>query len=443
MYASDLRHSNMTLQDKLRHLYGLSRGGTIALDFRPPYLNLLKAFGDPQRALPPVIHVAGTNGKGSVVAAMKGIFEAAGYRVHAYTSPHLLRFNERIVLQGRAIDDAALEDLIDTALRLNDGAAITFFEITTAMAFAAFARAPADILLLETGMGGRLDCTNVVAAPRVTVITGICFDHREFLGETLQAIATEKAGIMKRGVACVLGPQERPFFQEDAFSVFESRARALNAPLYRAGADWVIAPEENRFTLGFRGQSYALPLPALAGRHQIDNAATACIACLCAGEDFSITQAHMAQGLRHMQWPGRLQNLTAQVNVPGREIWLDGAHNAQGARALAAQAAQWQARDGRDLHLVLGMMAHKDPVEFLEPLAPYLQSVTVVDIPQEPKAWPAAVLHAKIAAAFPALPCAQASSAWEAARAPGAEGGRMLIAGSLYLVADMLKHLRS
>jgi len=221
MYQSDVQHPSEQLAQKLFKLYTLNRDKKIDLSFRPPYLDLLEKFGNPHLELPPVIHVTGTNGKGSIIAVMRSILETAGYNVHTYTSPHLIRFNERIVLSGKPIEDEPLEALIDEALELNGDGDLTFFEITTAIAFAAFARNPADICLLEVGMGGRLDCTNVIKAPLATIISPIGIDHAEHLGDTIEKIAAEKAGIMKTGAPCVIAPQHEPSVQQ----VFRSEER--------------------------------------------------------------------------------------------------------------------------------------------------------------------------------------------------------------------------
>ena len=282
MQAADARHANPRLAAKLQSLYGL-RGSpltgidAIDLSIRPPFYELLRRLGDPHKHLPPTIHVAGTNGKGSTIAFMRAILEAAGYRVHVYTSPHLVRFNERIVLAGREIADDLLEALLDEAIAVNGDLAQTFFEIKTAMAFAAFARQPADILLLEVGMGGRLDSTNVIENPAVTVITPIGLDHQEFLGPDVAAIAGEKAGIMKPGVPCVVVSQDDPATE----AVFTERAAALGAPLLRAGREWRTEAVADGFNFHFAGRTIALPPPALAGAHQVANAGTAIASLQC------------------------------------------------------------------------------------------------------------------------------------------------------------------
>ncbi|MCF8495511.1 MAG: bifunctional folylpolyglutamate synthase/dihydrofolate synthase [Alphaproteobacteria bacterium] len=428
MYASDLRHESVPLQDKLKALYALGRGRRIDLSFRPAYLDLLKAFGNPHLHLPPVIHVAGTNGKGSTVAIMRAVLEAAGRRIHAYTSPHLCRFNERIVLAGLEIEDSALEDLIDEALAHANGAELTFFEVTTALAFAAFARNPADILLLETGLGGRMDCTNIIERPLATVITAIGFDHMEFLGNTLPAIAAEKAGIMKPGAPCVVGPQET----SEIYPLLKEHAKKLNVPLFLHGEEWQVTQAAEGMEFSFEEEARLYPAPGLAGGHQIGNAGTALATLRTAG--IELPERAVREGLKNASWPGRLQRLS-QREKDGWEVWLDGAHNGHAARALAAWAAQ---KEG-PLHLIVGMMGHKDPAEFLAPLLPYIDSLTAVDIPGEPGAVKSGDLLERLGKLpIPVRSCNDPAEALQIlfkTQAPGC----VLITGSLYLAGRMLQ----
>jgi len=411
MYAADARHPNKTLEEKLHALYELRSGPSIDLTIREPYKKLLAALGNPHEKLPPVIHVAGTNGKGSVVAMLRAIFEAAGYRVHVYTSPHLIRFNERIMLAGQEIDDGLLEALLDETVAANDGGALTFFEITTALAFLAFARTPADVVLLETGLGGRLDCTNVVDKPLATVIARIGYDHMEFLGDTLPEIAAEKAGIIKPEVPCILGKQP----VSEILRVFEDRAFMLRSPLVHAAA-------EN------------IPPTNMIGPHQRDNAATV-LACLAQIKGFDIPDSAIRQGLMNVRWPGRLQQIAGKSIPAGCELWVDGGHNESAAQALAAQAALWQKQDGKMLHLVLGMMSRKDPAAFIAPLLPYAGKVTCIAVPGEPLAFAPAELAARIKS-----PGLQVVVQEDIGKIPDFSGGpqRVLIAGSLYLAGHML-----
>ncbi len=417
MYAADARHGNQTLQDKLQALYRLRSGGKVTRGFSQPYRNLLRAFDEPHKHLPPVIHVAGTNGKGSVIAMLRAILEQAGYKVHVYTSPHLQRFNERIVLAGQEIDDQALETLLDEALRLNNGAPASFFEVTTAMAFTVFARNPADIALLETGMGGRLDCTNIIENPLCTVITRIGYDHMEYLGNTLADIAGEKAGIMKPGAPCVIGPQD----DEAVTAVFEARAAALGIPLIPA-------------------QGHERVRTNLTGPHQQVNAATA-LSCIKQLKSFEISKNDTLRGLNSVSWPGRLQRVTngslCTALPHGVALWYDGGHNESAGHALAAQAALWQEQDGQPLYLAVGMMRRKDPVAFLAPLRPYITGLVTLGIAGEPDACAASELAAMLNSAGlpPATPCETINDINDLNFKTPA---RLLLTGSLYLASTWL-----
>ncbi len=386
MYAADLRHPDRTLQQKLHAIYALSRHAKIDLSFRRPYLDLLQAFRNPHLSLPPVIHVAGTNGKGSIVATLRSILQQSGYRVHSYTSPHLLRFNERITLAGTQIDDAALEALIDEALALNEGRDVTFFELTTAMAFAAFSRVPADVLLLETGLGGRLDCTNIIEKPMACVISKISMDHLQYLGDTLQKIAAEKAGIMKTGATCIIGAQDHEGLAGGVMEVFENRAAELGISLCRAGKEWEAAPDGDRMRFAFNEVESPLPKPSLPGAHQIENAGAALATLTLLKDTLPVTEEAIAAGLRKIEWPGRLERLDGAKNIkpynlpPGWELWYDGGHNDSAGRVLAEQAKEWQTQDGKMLHLVLGMKTDKDPAAFITPLLPFIKTITLIDV---------------------------------------------------------------
>jgi dihydrofolate synthase/folylpolyglutamate synthase len=402
---------------------------------------LLRDLGDPQDRLPPVIHVAGTNGKGSLIAFLRAMFEAAGRRVHVYTSPHLVRFNERIRLAGSLVADDHLIELLQRCERINGDRPITFFEATTAAAFLAFAEIPADIVLLETGLGGRLDATNVIARPALTAITPISLDHQSFLGTTLESIAAEKAGIMKPGVACVLGPQEMT-----PLALFERRAADHGIALHRHGPDWRSEATGGflRFA-GQRGGTY--PLPALSGRHQISNAGTA-IACMTQLGALAVDDDAIAAGLRTAEWPARLQPLRSgpllRLLPPGAELWLDGGHNPAAGEVLGQAMADFAARDGRPLWVICGMLNSKDPVGFLRPLAPLARAVRTVAIPGEPNSLTseemAAAAHAVGLAAEPSdsLSAAAAALAGIATMPPP----RVLICGSLYLAGHVLAEHR-
>jgi dihydrofolate synthase / folylpolyglutamate synthase len=398
---------------------------------------LLKALGDPQDRLPPVIHVAGTNGKGSTVATLRACLEAAGYRVHVYTSPHLVRFRERIRLAGRLIAERALLAVLKECERANRGAPITFFEITTAAAFLAFARTPADVVVLEVGLGGRLDATNVIDRPAVAAITPVSLDHQAFLGESLAAIAGEKAGILKPGAPAVIGPQP-----EKAESVIEGRAAAIGAPLYRCETEWRCTPAGDGMRYEGRGWRLDLPRPVLPGAHQITNAGIA-LACLEELAGFALPAAALAAGLRRIDWPGRLQRLGRGPLVAmlpaGWELWLDGGHNPAAGEALAAVAAGWRKRP---LDLVVGMLNTKDAAGFLRPLAEVARALHAVTIAGEENPLPAAAIAA--AARSVGLQARQSDSVAAAlrdiiARDSGQDGpGRVLICGSLHLAGGVL-----
>jgi dihydrofolate synthase/folylpolyglutamate synthase len=396
----------------------------------------LAALGHPERSLPPVIHVAGTNGKGSVVAFLAAIAKAAGLKAHAYISPHLVRFHERIALAGAPIGEDELLAVLEECEAANGGAPITFFEITTAAAFLAFARAPADLAILEVGLGGRFDATNVVARPALTAITPVSIDHIGFLGDTLARIAFEKAGILKPGVRAIVGRQEPA-----AMAVLEARARELGAPLTVCDRDYRALPIANGFAFRDAAGAIALPRPALAGPHQIDNAAIA-VACARALAHPPLGAEAIAAGIASAVWPGRLQRLSAGRLAarlpPGHELWLDGGHNPAAARALVLVLAAWC---DAPVRLVFGMMNTRDPREFLAPLAPFVAGLEAVAVPGEVNALPAETLAAAARelgiAAEPAPSLAAALDA-AAAQADGERHGRVLVCGSLYLVGHAL-----
>jgi len=344
---------------------------------------LLAALDHPERKLPPVIHVAGTNGKGSTIAFLRAILEAAGLRVHVYTSPWLMRINESIRL-GRAgggvlISDDALREALLECERVNGGSPITRFEIETAAAFLLFARHAADVVLLETGLGGRLDATNVIEAPAACVLTPIGMDHTEFLGSTLQAIAGEKAGIIKRGVAVICAAQA-----PDALAVIETQAKRMRAPLHAAEETWHVGVEHGRLVYQDERGLLDLAVPRLLGRHQIENAGLA-IATLRAVDALRIPHAAYEAGIATAQWPARMQRLTSGSLVAqapqDAEIWLDGGHNADGGRVVAAALGDLEERVSRPLVLIVGMMANKDADAFLANFAGLTRHVIAVPIP--------------------------------------------------------------
>ncbi|AEP08485.1 bifunctional folylpolyglutamate synthase/dihydrofolate synthase [Micavibrio aeruginosavorus] len=430
------------MQDTLNHIFSLRKNGRMDHSIRPEFFTLLDRLGNPHTHLPPVIHVAGTNGKGSTIAFMRAMLEAAGHSVHAYTSPHLIRFNERIVLNGQVIDDARLKPLLDEVLAAaHDDPDQSFFEIATAAAFTAFARTRADIVLLETGVGGRLDATNVVEHPIATAITTLSFDHTAWLGERLENIAAEKAGIIKPGVPCVVGAQmmdEAPA----AIRVIETRAAAMQAALTIMGRDWHVHDvTDSSWSLTVAGETLsALPRPAMAGAHQIDNAALA-IATLRAQSQCPVPIDAIHHGLRTAHWPGRLHRISHPAAPASWDVWVDGAHNDSGAIVLARHIAALYASDGHPTHLIIGMMGHKDAARFIAPLAQCATSVTLIPVPgsEGGKSHDPATLvplwrthGARNVSCAPDLDHAIATLA--ATHAPG----RIIVAGSLYLAGHTL-----
>lgn len=395
---------------------------------------LLFRLGSPHENLPPVVHVAGTNGKGSSIAFLRAMLETAGYRVHVYTSPHLVRFNERIRLAGDLIDEVALSELLEDCERVNAGDPVTYFEITTAAAFKAFSETPADVVLLECGLGGRYDATTVVARPALTAITPLSMDHMQFLGDTLAEIAGEKAAIQKRNVVSVVADQP-----EEARQVIEMEAESRGAILYRAGQEWRAWREAGRFVYESRRGRRSLPLPALPGLHQIGNAGLA-LACLENLPEFSVVDEQVAVGLCAVDWPARVQRLQRGPFVDllpdGWELWLDGGHNAAAGETLASVAAEWGARP---LFLVFGMLDSKDPRAFLLPLASHVRGLYAVAIPGEEASL--AAVDVSLAARELGLPAEATDSIDDALReivlldVPPA---RILICGSLYLAGQVL-----
>jgi dihydrofolate synthase/folylpolyglutamate synthase len=398
---------------------------------------LLGRLGDPHLALAPVVHVAGTNGKGSTLAFLRAALEAAGRRVHVYTSPHLVRFNERIRVGGTIIGDGELSALLEECEAANGGEPITFFEITTAAAFLAFARAPADVVLLETGLGGRLDATNLIPRPAACAITPVSMDHQFYLGDTLARIAGEKAGILKTGTSCAVAAQK-----PKALAAIEARARAVGADLFLERRDWNIAQRENG--LGYAdGEGYLmLPFPALPGAHQTGNAGLAvAVLRLLARSGITVPESAVARGLTGAEWPARLQRLSRGPLVEALprdwELWLDGGHNPAAGEALAAQAARWA--EARPVHLVFGMINTKDIAGFLAPLAPHVRSLHALTIPNEVNAVPAETLvEAARGLGIPAATAPDARTAIEALAAKEPKPARVLICGSLYLAGTIL-----
>jgi dihydrofolate synthase/folylpolyglutamate synthase len=389
---------------------------------------LLATLGHPERDLPPVVHIAGTNGKGSTLAMIRAGLEGEDAVCHAYTSPHLARFHERIRVAGQLISEPDLAALLAECETANGGAPITYFEITTVAALLAFARTPADYTLLEVGLGGRLDATNVVDRPALTVITPVSLDHQQFLGETLPEIAGEKAGILKRGVPCVVGPQDPA-----GLEVIEARAARVGAPLLAHGQHWHVGVEHGRLVYQDEDGLLDLPMPVLPGPHQVENAgaALAALRALKAGDpEAAMTRA---------TWPARMQRLRNGPLVgsaPGIELWLDGGHNPAAGLALAATL------DGlavRETHLICGMLRTKDVRGFLLPLAAHARSLWAVSIPGETATLSAA--NTTAAARDVGLKAQEAASVSTALAAIAAvtPHARVVICGSLYLAGSILR----
>lgn len=391
---------------------------------------LLEALGNPQNDLPPVIHIAGTNGKGSTQAMIRAGLEGAGQRVHAYTSPHLARFHERIRVAGELISEDALTAILDECYEANNGETITYFEITTCAAILAFARTPADYTLLEVGLGGRVDATNVFEKPALTIITPVSFDHPQFLGNTVAEIAGEKAGILKRGVPAIITRQP-----DDAMEVIEARAEKLGAPMLVQGQHWDAWEEHGRLIYQDETGLLDLPPPALMGAHQFQNAGTA----ITALRHFGFGEDACEAVPTNVTWAARMQKLSHGPLIdagPQAEFWLDGGHNA----ACAATLAETLTRlPKRPTHLICGMLNTKDISGYLEPLVPHTASLTAVSIPDEVNTLPAPVT-AK-AARDVGMHASEADSVMAAVQSILSKqaDARILICGSLYLAGAILR----
>jgi len=398
---------------------------------------LLEALGRPDQKLPPVIHVAGTNGKGSTVAYLRAIGEAAGLRVHALTSPHLVRFAERIRLAGTLIADEHLAGLIEEVEAANAGEPISFFEITTVLAFLAFARTPADLCVVEVGLGGRFDATNIFPAPAVSVITPVDYDHLELLGPDLSRIAWEKAGIIKPGRPVVAARQ-----MDEAREVIEREADALGAPLTLIGRDADAWEERGRLLVQTQDRLLDLPAPRLFGGYQYANAGLAVVAALALGDPRIDDQA-LAAGVSSAAWPARFERLTAGplaalAAARGSDLWLDGGHNPHAGRALAEAAGRLVARDPRPLVLVTGMFARKDALGFFQPFAALDPQVIATDF-DSPIAAPAEALAAAARqAGLNASTVADVTSGVRTALDRPGPAPHVLICGGLHFAGEVL-----
>ncbi|OWU82373.1 folylpolyglutamate synthase/dihydrofolate synthase family protein [Phaeobacter sp. 22II1-1F12B] len=391
---------------------------------------LLDALGNPERSLPPVIHVAGTNGKGSTLAMIRAGIEGAGQSAHVYTSPHLARFHERIRLAGDLISEEELTKVLDECYRANGDGAITYFEITTCAALLAFARSQANYTLLEVGLGGRLDATNVIEKPALCVITPVSVDHQQFLGETLEEIAFEKAGILKRGVTCVVGPQE-----DAALEVIERQAARVGAPLLVHGQHWHVQEERGRLVYTDDTGLRDLPLPNLPGAHQIDNAGAA----LAALRYLELGDAAYEAAVTRAEWPARMQRLSKGPladQAPEAELWLDGGHNPAAGIALARVLA---GLPKRPTHLICGMLNTKDITGYLRPLAAEVESLTAISIPGEANTLPAEQTARAATDAGMSASCAESVETALASILDREPHARVLICGSLYLAGAVLR----
>ena len=406
------------------------------LKLHPKYIDLsldrmhglLARLDHPEHDLPPVIHIAGTNGKGSTLAYLKAIMSAAGKRVHAYSSPHLVKFHERINLAGVDISEEELAALLAEVETKNSGQPITFFEATTAVALTAFARHPADYLLLEVGLGGRLDATNVVDTPRLSLITPVSMDHEQFLGANLADIAGEKAGILKPGCKALIARQE-----SEALQVIQARADAVNAPTLYAGRDWEYTRTEDGMKLSVQDISVRLPEPGLTGTHQYENAALAAVA----SRELGIPLDAIRQGVAEADWPARLQPIPPLPGVPEREdLWLDGGHNPAAAHVLANWVTGWQKeRPQKPFHMISGMLNTKQAESYFTAFRGLDITLTTLTIPGEQNSLTAAQLAY---AARQAGLQAEAGDSLAAAVQAAPDGARILICGSLYLAGHVL-----
>jgi dihydrofolate synthase/folylpolyglutamate synthase len=411
----------------------------------------LKALRSPHLHLPKVVHVAGTNGKGSTVATLRALLEASGHTVHVYTSPHLVHPTERIRLAGSLISSEALLDLLTECIEINNSEPITFFEFFTCAALLAFSRTPADYLILETGMGGRLDTTNVVPNPVATIITTISYDHVAFLGDTLPKIAAEKAGIMKADVPCIIGYQFPEAIEAGVLDVFQKQSLNLSteAPLLRFGAEWSTAPESHLMLFRYGDDSILTRKPSLLGNHQLWNAGAALAAFRVIAPDH-FTPEILSTALGQIEWPGRLQTLEnhafSRLVPAGWELVIDGGHNDSAGLILAKQIEEWRKDDSKPLHLVVAMVDRKDASAFLRPLLPYVNTITVTEIEDEPSTYKSSVLadlartlgFAEIHEALNVETAIKDIAARENQTGPV----RVLMAGSLFFMGNILAQKR-
>ncbi|MES2728737.1 MAG: folylpolyglutamate synthase/dihydrofolate synthase family protein [Pseudomonadota bacterium] len=442
----EVTHPNAAVQEALQRLYAMQRKSVGQRLHGTAYETLLDHLGRPQDKLPPVIHLAGTNGKGSTTALLRAIYAAAGYTVHAYTSPHIFIFNERICLNGASIsDDLLLQTIarVDAVLaRMDD--TVSFFEYITAMALLLFSERPADICLLETGMGGRLDPTNIVTHKAVTILTKISFDHMRFLGNTLPEIAAEKAGIMRGGTPCVVAPQYAP---DAVLPVFHQIADDIGAVLHCAGTDWrVEGTSDTEMVFHWSGGRMILPRPSLNGDHQLENAGNAVMATQLLQSIRHVPNTALKAGLRQATWPARLQRVDNPALIPilpGVKLWYDGAHNDTGAQAMATQCRQWQDQ-GLHVHVIIALGAGKNAGDFVAPFLPHIASLQFLDLPvgRAPRSGADMLAEYKgnaVPASFAATPAdaLTALASW-INHSGGGQRHCVLFCGSLYFAARVL-----
>jgi dihydrofolate synthase/folylpolyglutamate synthase len=437
---------NQTLQDKVNRLFTLrsSKVSNKTNAINPAFLRVLGRLGDPQMTLPPVIHIAGTNGKGSVSAALNNALSASGHKVHLYTSPHLLRFNERFIIAGETVKDDQLEMLIDTVDAAARSEALNFFEFATAMAFHAFSESKADITILETGVGGRLDCTNVIDRPVCSLITSISFDHTECLGDTLAKIAYEKAGIIKKGSPCVVSPQPYPL---KVIPVLQNRAQELGCRLFLPEKDWgVHAKDSNQIEFYWEDSGVkTYNRPNLLGSHQIENIGTALCCLHVIKEKFPTKKEAINQALSTINWRGRLQKLP---NYKKLELWVDGAHNEGAAIAVSRELMAWKKKNNEPIHLIVSMMKRKQPEKFLAPFFSICKSITFVPLDGYSDAFTSQELKEKISeknisrnSEVKIYEAPSLKTALENISENHPEKGHTMITGSLYLVSKALQEL--
>ncbi len=406
---------------------------------------VLEKLGNPQDRLPTAVHIAGTNGKGSTTAILRAILEASGARVHVYTSPHLVRFNERIVIAGEDIADAPLTDVLRRVSAANGGAPLSFFEATTAAAFLAMAETPADYALIEVGLGGRFDATNVFT-PDVCAVTPIDLDHAEFLGRDIKGVAREKAGIFKAGIPAFAGPQ-----RDEVRGVLDAVSEAVGAPLQHWGEGFRAYRQHGRMVWETENALLDLPLPSLAGEHQIMNAGLA----IAVARQLGIGTDAIADGLTKARWPARMQPLRSGplaeiATEAGAEVWLDGGHNPHAARALASHMAGLEARSPRPLILVMGILSNKDAGGYLDFFDGLAAGLVAVDIPGHAGLAPEVLAELASARGMVGIVGDNLTAALQAALNMGEAlsrqtvdepitAPRILICGSLYLAGEVLK----